>query len=150
MARDVVRIQVDISKAMKKLAKLEKDFNAASPRILSNIGALGKAKIQSIVPRDTNILARNAHFRSAKGENKVTIFVTDPFGAAIEGVSPVRYPGRGVRKFQLVRWMHSTPGANFHGKDPGFMFTTRDYLTRYAPVRTAQEINKIVADINKT
>jgi hypothetical protein len=146
-----VKVTVNARKALAKLRRLEAKISEKGTITLNEIGQLGKAKAASLVPRDSGVLARNLHFRTTKGQS-VSIFVTDPFGNAIEGVPPVRYPGRGVRNFQLVRWMHSSAKAQavIRSGDPHFMFTTRDYLTREAPTRVRAAMSKVVADINKT
>jgi len=127
----------------RKLTRLEAGFSAASPRVLNMIGELGKTYAKSIVPRDSGVLVRNIHFRTLGG-GKTVIFANDPFGGGSNSKGPVRYPGRGARSFDLVRWLHMSGARGVVSGDPKFMYSTFDYVRRVAPGIVESEFNKVV------
>jgi hypothetical protein len=151
MPREYIRVrwQVDTTRLQKRLRRLEGNFGDASTKALNLLGDIGKTYAKSIAPRDTGTVVRNIHFRTINGQRTV-IFANDPFGGGSNSKQPVRYPGRGARRFQLVRWMHTSGKAASHIKtgDEKFMYSTFDYVRRRAPGIVESEFNKVIVKNN--
>lgn len=137
-----VRWEVDITKLQARLKRLESNFTEASTKSLNLLGDMGKTYAKAIAPRDTGTIVRNIHFRTVGGD-KTIIFANNPFGEGSNSKPPVRYPGRGARKFDLVRWMHNHP-AYFKTGEGDFMYKTFDYVRQKAPGIVESEFNRVI------
>lgn len=141
-----IRYTVDDRNLKRKMARLDKGFKKAMAKSTSALGAKAKEYAKQRAPRDTGTVIRNIHYRTLDGGNRFVLSANNPFGGGSNGKQPVRYPGRGARNFNLIRWMHTSAGAQSHIRtgDPKFMFATGEYLRRIAPGYVATEISDVV------
>lgn len=144
MARNLIQLDVDVTKAAKKLYRLEKKFNEVGRLAITEIGEAGRDYARSISPYYSGRTFRNIKFRRKESDTQVVIVAQNP--TASDGHR------RTIKNFNLVRWMHQSPLAKDHIKsgNPRFMYATRDYLRRYAPTRVTARFNKVIAEFNRT
>ena len=114
-------------KLNKALRLIEEDGNAT----VKDLAEIGKRFAQLIAPRDTGRVASFIRIINLRGKEGIK--------SRIQAQNPTRNPPASYRrgggaypngKFNLTRWMHTSPRAVAHIKsgDPKFMFTTRDML----------------------
>lgn len=145
MAR--VTVTVNKQKAERKLAAAVKGFKDEGNLALSEIGEAGKQYARSIAPYDTGKVFQNIIKRVSKTEMNASVVARNPIN---------QYPGeprkRNIAKFNLVRWMHTSPKATSHIRsgDPRFMYTTRAYLSGIAPGKVTGRYRRVIARINNS
>lgn len=144
MARNLVRLDIDVSKASKKLFRLERKMRTEGVAGAQEIGELGKFYARSIAPYYSGATFRNITLRRGDDESESVIFARNP--VAGDGHR------RNIKNFNLIRWMHTSPRAKSHIRsgEPQFMYKTRDYLAKQAPLRMKTRFNKIIVEFNRT
>lgn len=153
MARNVVRMDIDMSKAQKKLKALERDLEKQGEQTTQHVGLLGKNYARSKAPYWSGATFRSIQFRKRAGGTEAVIFSdvglqsTANDGHKRSGSSN-KYRTRG--RFDLVKWMHTSPYADSHitSGNPKFMYETYDYLTKKFPNTMKEQVTKIVTKIN--
>lgn len=141
-------VSSDTRKAERKYRSLLRKLETEGSLALQDVGELGRSFARSIAPYDTGVVYKNIQYKVSNTERTMEIVAVDPFGKAPEGMSVTRYPGKGVRKFQLIRYMHANPGE-FRG-DGKFMYTTRQFVAGIAPGKVRGSFRRVVAEINNT
>lgn len=144
MARNLIRLDIDVSKASRKLFSLERKMQTAANAGIKEVGELGKFYAHSIAPYYSGATFRNITLRRGDDESESVIFARNP--VAGDGHK------RNIKNFNLIRWMHTSPRARGHIRsgEPQFMYKTRDYLAKQAPLRMQTRFNKIIVEFNRT
>lgn len=142
MARATLQYDVDLTRASKKVYRLEKRLKEEAALSVKELGELGKFYARSIAPYYSGKTFRNIILQRGKEGTQAVIMAKNP--TANDGHV------RRIANFNLVRWMHQSPRAMRHiqSGDPHFMYRTRDYLRKQVPTRVTARFNKIVAEIN--
>lgn len=140
MARNVLQMDVDASKALKKLNRLRHKFIREGKLSVQDAGELGKQRARLEAPYYSGKTFRLIKLMKGSSENEAIIMAQNP--------TPNKTWGGG--KFNLVRWMHESPKADDHIKsgNPRFMDAAYDYLRKVAPNTVRQRFDKIITQEN--
>ena len=151
MAQNYIRLKwsVDTKRLDRKMTKLILGFKDAGAFSLKEIGELGKTKARLLAPKLSGRTFQGITLMKNDGR-EVRIVAKNPTASDghKRGNGSTRYFTRG--KFNLVKWMHTSPRAVYHIKtgDHLFMYSTADYLRRVAPQIVESEFNKIIVRNN--
>lgn len=138
MARNVIQLQADISRAKKRFRILAEKFEREGQLSVRELADMGKQYARQIAPYYSGATVR--HIKLFRGKTR--------FESYVQAQNPTRSDGhrRRISNFNLVRWMHQSPKAQSHiySGDPQFMFTTRQYLSERAPGMVRGRFNKVI------
>ena len=133
----MVRDSVDVSKALRKIARAEQKIKEGIELTTNELALLGKDYARLLAPNNTGKTASFIVIYK-KGRNKRQIKAKNPtLGGAHKNLGTGKYGSN----FNLVRWMHETGGifrspnpfqtrrqSHIKSGDARFMYKTRDYL----------------------
>lgn len=133
-----VRMVVDRSKAMAKLARLQRQIEAEGSLAVEELGRLAQNYARNKAPYFSGATFRLIKLTELSGDRFVLVSQNSTAGRA-DG-------------FNLPRWMHTSHRARSHIRtgDPQYMYRTSAYLRQVAPTHVAGRFNRVVVQLNKT
>lgn len=144
------KVIVDVTKALRKLNRLEKDLEKEGALSAHDLGDMGKQYARSIAPYYSGDTFRNIVLKRGKTTTEAIVQAQNPTysDGHKRGARSTKYFTRG--RFNLVKWMHESPRAqsHIHSGKPKFMDAAYAYLMKKAPELFRERLDKLIVKTN--